>query len=417
MLVATVLVAHLAAVDTVAWRQGPASALQSMDTPEFARTNRLNADTRAPAQDGQPFADEAPPSAMGQVVQARMVLLPKPAPPARPPATQPKPQQPPQPRPKAPAAVAVAAAADQTAPPLAQPPAPKATPTPPTTDPTGFTPLAGPLATPPVAPSPTPAPDRALVANSPTAAPPEPSLASTTTTQTTDGNRVGSAAPAGTDPATWLARWPINTRLNYQLKGYYRGDFYGSARVQWVRDAEQRYQASIDVSVALLFKLRMTSQGRINPVALVPEVYEEDVRGRKRLARFGPQTVQLDNGNTVPRPAGLQDTASQFVQLSQDFATGRTPLAVGAVVPVALGRPGGVDHWVYDVVGLDTLSTGVGEVQAFHLKPRPLTQARGQINSEMWFSPQLQHLPVRIKLNLSADTWLDLLLDHIEQAR
>lgn len=412
------LVAHLAAVDTVAWRQGPASALQSMDTPEFTRTDLLNANTRAPVQDGQPFADEPPPSAAGQVVQARMVLLPKPAPPARPRANQATPPT----RPIAAPAVAVADAPGETAPPLGLPPVSTATPAPmqPTTDPTATAQLVGPMTTPPIAvpPPPAPASDQTPVANDPTAAPPAPSLTSPApSTPTAGGNRVGSAAPAGTDPAAWLARWPINTQLNYQLKGYYRGDFYGSARVQWVRDAEQRYQASIDVSVALLFKLRMTSQGRMNPVALVPEVYEEDVRGRKRYARFGPQTVQLDNGSTVPRPAGLQDTASQFVQLSQDFATGRTRLAVGAVVPVALGRPGGVDEWVYDVVGLDTLSTGVGEVQAFHLKPRPLTQARGQINSEMWFSPQLQHLPVRIKLNLSADTWLDLLLDHIEQAR
>ena len=31
--------------------------------------------------------------------------------------------------------------------------------------------------------------------------------------------------------------WPADTRLSYDLKGYYRGDFYGSGQVQWQHSA------------------------------------------------------------------------------------------------------------------------------------------------------------------------------------
>ena len=48
----------------------------------------------------------------------------------------------------------------------------------------------------------------------------------------------------------------------------------------------------------------------------------------------------LDNGRTVPRPAGVQDTASQFVELTQRFATGREKLEVGHSVTLWLARPG-----------------------------------------------------------------------------
>ena len=116
-----------------------------------------------------------------------------------------------------------------------------------------------------------------------------------------------------------------------------------------------------------------------------------------------------------PRPVLLQDTASQFVQLSQDFASGRLPLKVGAVIPVALARPGGIDEWIYDVVALDNLATPLGELPAYHLQPRPQPNPRNNVSAEMWFAPSLQHLPVRIRLTLNADTWLDLTVKEVAQ--
>ena len=178
----------------------------------------------------------------------------------------------------------------------------------------------------------------------------------------------------------------------------------------------ERYQAQVDVSVALLLSMRMTSQGRITPHELWPEAYEEERRGKKRGARFGDQLLQLDDGSSQPRPAHLQDAASQFVQLAQDFAKGRRLLAVGEKVRINLGRPGGVDEWIYDVVAQETLTTPLGDLATFHLKPRPLSNPRGKVNVEMWFAPALQHLPARIKLTLNEETWLDLTLTAVAQS-
>jgi hypothetical protein len=215
--------------------------------------------------------------------------------------------------------------------------------------------------------------------------------------------------------ATDVGLWPPATRLNYRLHGHYRGDLNGKAHVQWQRNGP-RYQVQVDVGVGFLFNLRLTSQGRITPQALWPEVYEEERRGKSRGATLGDAVVQLHNGQTHTRPPQLQDTASQFVQLAQDFALQRRPLRVGAVVPVTLVRPGGIDEWVYDVVALDTLHTPLGEIAAFHLQPRPLAKARSGVDVDMWFAPALQHLPVRIRLNLGPEVWLDLLLEGIDHA-
>lgn len=202
--------------------------------------------------------------------------------------------------------------------------------------------------------------------------------------------------------------------MNYTLKGHFRGDLYGTARVQWQRTSEQ-YQAQVLVNVGFFLDMRMTSQGRITPERLWPTAYQEERRNKKRLVRMGEQQVVLDNGTSLLRPAALQDTASQFVQLAQDFATGRQRLAVGEVVRVTLARPGGIDAWTYDVATLDTLPTALGPVQAYHLRPRPLDNPQGSVAVDMWFAPSLRHQPARIRLTLNPETWLELTLESATQ--
>lgn len=389
--------------------------LKQMAEPAFNQSVNLSDATSGSTQaanDASALAPAAP--TVGQVVQAR-TLLPAPAvrttahtPPAamrNPPPTGPRQEATP---------VRTPAHAD-----IDSPPTPTVVGVPHTPD----TPDAPDTADAHTAPAPppqnasaptTPTPNRAPhTADDPTA-----QHAVAATPPTPAATPAAAAIPAHSatdDTAGWLAAWPRSTRLTYRLKGYYRGDFHGSARVQWQRSA-QRYQAQIHVNVALLFDMRMTSQGRITATRLWPEAYEEERRGKRRGARFGDQMVTLDHGGTVNRPAHLQDTASQFVQLAQDFATRRQPLQVNAAVPVTLGRPGGVDDWVYDVVALDTVTTPMGELAAYHLKPRPLANPRGKVSAEIWFAPALQHLPVRIRLSLDPETWLDLSLDSVSQS-
>ncbi len=213
-----------------------------------------------------------------------------------------------------------------------------------------------------------------------------------------------------------LASWPGDTRLRYRVTGYFRGELTGDAQVTWQRQKE-RYQTQVDVSIGFLASIVMTSQGQVTPQGLRPAAYEETRRsGRRIVAAVDDQFVTLNDGKKVPRPEGVQDTASQFVELSNQFATGRAVLQVGKTVTLPLARPGGVNEWTYDIVEETTLYTPrLGPVQAFHLKPRPVANPRGNVTAEMWFAPSLQYLPVKIRINLDEKTYLDLLVDKIEQ--
>ncbi len=212
-----------------------------------------------------------------------------------------------------------------------------------------------------------------------------------------------------------LASWPGDTRLRYRVSGFFRNELNGDAQVVWQRQKD-RYQVQVDVSLGLLGGFVMTSQGHVAPHGLQPSAYQETRGGgRRTVAALDDQFVTLNDGKQVPRPDGVQDTASQFVELSHQFATGRALLQVGKTVTLPLARPGGVNDWTYDIVEEVTLYTPrLGPVQAFHLKPRPVANPRGPINVEMWFAPSLQYLPVRIRINMDEKTYLDLLVDKIE---
>lgn len=220
-------------------------------------------------------------------------------------------------------------------------------------------------------------------------------------------------ALAAADPAP--DSWPGDTRLSYQLRGYYRGELHGSARVQWQRE-QSRYQVRVDLSMALVLRVSMISQGQIGAAGLVPQAYEEQFPWDLRRLAFEGGYIKFRGGTQLPAPPDLQDTASQFVELSHRFSSGRQELKVGALVNIWLARPQGLALWTYDVTEVETLQLPeLGPVQAFHLRPRPIANPSGAITAEMWFAPTLQYLPVRVRIALGDGNFVDLMVERIEQ--
>jgi Protein of unknown function (DUF3108) len=234
---------------------------------------------------------------------------------------------------------------------------------------------------------------------------------------------VAVAVNAEPAPAVNNFVWPGPTRLSYALTGNYRGEINGKAQVEWQR-VGLRYQVHLDVLVGLpvapLITRRMSSEGNITPEGLVPERFEEDTkmmfRDRRRLSlRFEPDTVVLANGQRQARPTGVQDSASQFVQLSYLFSINPQLLKVGGTVQVPLALARKIDTWTYDVVAAEALSTPFGEVASYHLKPRRVGQNTNDLTAEMWIAPSLQYLPARIRIRQDADTFIDMLIERKPQ--
>ncbi len=198
----------------------------------------------------------------------------------------------------------------------------------------------------------------------------------------------------------------------------------GSAQVEWI-NAAPHYQVNLDVTVGLpfapLFTRQMRSDGRIVPGGLQPQRYAE----ASQLAFRAPQhaSLRIDasgvhqaNGRHWPAPAvagriAVQDSASQFVQLSWLFTTRPELLTPGSQIEFDLALPRRVVRWVYEVGQPQTIHTPFGAVDAVHVHPRAGTERAGDLLAQAWFAPRLAHLPVRIRIEQSAEVFLDLVLE------
>ena len=249
--------------------------------------------------------------------------------------------------------------------------------------------------------------DPTMTATSP-ARPPE--AASSPTLAGAGSSAQGSAPPF---------EWPASTRVSYVLTGNYLGEVSGQAQVEWIR-LDDRYQVNLDLQVgpefAPLITRRMTSEGSIAASGLVPARYDEDTqvvfRERRRISvGFETDAVVLADGQRRERLEGVQDTASQFIQLTYLFSTRPELLRVGSTIAFPLALPRTMDRWTYDVVEEQSLVTPFGRLQAFHLKPRPRGQRKAnELSAEMWIAPDLRYLPVRIRIEQDAATFIDLMI-------
>lgn len=237
---------------------------------------------------------------------------------------------------------------------------------------------------------------------------------------------IADAASAAVDPTAPLAEpaasaapsdepgpeWPLSTRLSYVLTGYFRGPLNGSAQVDWLRKGRE-YQVHLDVDLGLISR-RMSSQGLLTPEGIAPQRYDEETKlvlmePRRAHVLFLGADVQLAHGAREPVPAGAQDSASQFVQLTWLFLTGRESLQPGRAVRFPLVLPRRQYAWQYDVVGEEVVDTPMGPIASWHLKPARAA-AGGDLLAEVWLAPTLQYLPVRLLIRQDAETHIDLVL-------
>ena len=69
-----------------------------------------------------------------------------------------------------------------------------------------------------------------------------------------------------------------------------------------------------------------------------------------------------------------------------------------------------MNTWVYDVAEEVLLDTEIGPLKTFHLKPRRNVRRPSEWVVEMWFAPELRFLPVRLRIEQDAQTYVELLI-------
>ena len=229
------------------------------------------------------------------------------------------------------------------------------------------------------------------------------------------------AAPASAAQAASAVEgfvWPKATRVSYLLTGNWRGELNGRAEVEWIK-IDDRYQVNVAMHAgpefAPLVARRMMSEGRIVEGGLAPERYEEETkvvtRDDRRVSMvFAPDSVTLGNGQQRVRLPGVQDTASQFIQFTWMFGSQPERLRVGNTFEFPLALPRSMNVWVYDVAEEEVMHTAIGPLNTFHLKPRRTVRRPGEWVVDMWFAPELRFLPVRLRIEQDANTYVELVI-------
>ena len=248
-------------------------------------------------------------------------------------------------------------------------------------------------------------------------APPEPASAASAPPPVAAVEVAAAADPVASTPAPSAVAfdWPPSTRLNYDFNGNYRGPIVGNAKVEWLREGS-RYQVRLEVRVPPWGGRKMVSEGLLGPDGLAPQRYVETTdkifsEPTSQTVRMEGDRIVLANQRVNDRTPGVQDTASQFVQMTWLFLTHPEMLQVGKTVEFPLALPRRLGRWTYDVREPVTLYLPFGEVEAYHLQPRPASKRGNEWLVDMWIAPSLQYLPARIVLRQDADNYGELTLN------
>lgn len=218
--------------------------------------------------------------------------------------------------------------------------------------------------------------------------------------------------------------WPLATRVTYKADGYFRGEVHGSALVEWIKRGD-RYQVHSDVLLGPrafpIASRRFTSDGAITEAGLVPERFESIdkllvVSNAPKVLNFAADTVEMPNGDKVPKMPGVQDPASHYIQLSYQLILKPALLRVGASIEIPLAWAKRQEMIAYDVIAEEDLDTPMGRLRTFKLKPRRLNGERMEALADVWLAPSLQYLPVRIYLQQQGtDVFIDMQMDKPPQ--
>lgn len=206
------------------------------------------------------------------------------------------------------------------------------------------------------------------------------------------------AASVGT-AVRWTAGAPL--RVAYDVQGEAKGlPYRASATLTW-HVAAGRYTLEMAVRAFLVGERVQRSTGLLRAEGLVPLRFEDRAR-RERVLQFDwpadapGGSARRDDGTVYePIPRDAQDRLSVFAQLGTIVPLGDAGAGAGQRWRIPVVGLGGLEHWTFEAVGWERITLPAGETDAWRV--RRLASVRA-LDVELWYSPALPGLPVRIVL-------------------
>lgn len=184
-------------------------------------------------------------------------------------------------------------------------------------------------------------------------------------------------------------------KLIYTLKTN-KFPFTLNAELLW-RNQGDNYSARLRYSAFGMARVQ-TSQGRITDAGLAPDRFSDKYRSEV-AAHFNYEQHRVTfSANTPDAPllAGAQDRLSVLLQLGGLMASEPTRYASGSIITLQTVGARSADMWLFTFMLTETLELPGGTMQTVRLEriPRELYDQK----VEVWLAPDMNYLPVRIRI-------------------
>jgi hypothetical protein len=208
---------------------------------------------------------------------------------------------------------------------------------------------------------------------------------------------------------------PESAKLKYQVLGKIKGlDYWASAELLWLQDGKD-YEARLEVGAFLLGSRTQFSKGTLGRDGLMPTRFGDKGRS-EQAAHFQRDKGIISFSANSPDVAllrGAQDRLSVVLQLSSLLAADPARFPAGTMLSFQTASQREAEVWQFLVEKDELLQLPFGELNALKLIRQPRRQFDQRI--ELWFSPNLGYLPVRLLITNANGDSIDQLLSKAEK--
>jgi Protein of unknown function (DUF3108) len=172
----------------------------------------------------------------------------------------------------------------------------------------------------------------------------------------------------------------------------------GSGVMSWNIDGSS-YNLSLEASALLIFTQTERSEGKLSPQGLAPERYSSTRTGRSEQAtHFLPEQGKIKFSNNKPDEVllvGAQDRLSALIQLAGIIGGDIERYKIVNRISMQVAGLDSAEIWEFNLQGISDINVPAANMQALKLSRTPRNEYDQRL--EIWLSPQLGYLPIRIR--------------------
>ena len=207
--------------------------------------------------------------------------------------------------------------------------------------------------------------------------------------------------PVGGEPAPpgLKLSYPASAKLQFDGTFMRKGSAQtGSGLLSWAVDGTS-YVLSLEASALVILSQTELSSGTLSPQGLQPQTYSSKRTGRSEQAtHFRPEIGKIQFSNNKPDAVlmvGAQDRLSALVQLAGIIGGDPERFKIVNRIQMQVADLDKAEIWEFNLEGVSDINLPAANMQALKLSRTPRNEFDQRL--EIWLSPQLGYLPVRIR--------------------